>query len=162
MLLEHLPDSSRVWIFAANRPLEESEIFDIKSLLKSFVDQWQSHGKDLCAGFEIIHESIIVVAVDESQEPPSGCSIDKVFRLLAQTNIDFLQRTLLWIPFCNTVKIITPELAINLFKSGELNEKSLIINTLVDTLEAARNQLYIPLGESWMAPKINRYNQYER
>lgn len=162
MLIPSLPGSSRVWVFAANRLLSESEIHDISFLMRSFTEQWKSHGSELSAGFEIIHESIIIVAVDESKEPPSGCSIDKVFRLLSQTNIDFFQRMLIWLPFCNSAKIITQEQAISQFKNNELTTESLVVNTLVETLDQARNQLYIPLSESWIAQKLERYTQYER
>lgn len=162
MLIPNLPGSSRVWVFAANRLLTESEIHDISFLMRSFTEQWKSHGSDLSAGFEILHESVIIVGVDESKEPPSGCSIDKVFRLLSQTNIDFFQRMLLWIPFCNSSKVITQEQAISQYKIGELTNDSLIINTLVETLDQARNQLYIPISDSWIAQKLERYSQYER
>jgi hypothetical protein len=81
--------------------------------------------------------------------------------LLNQTNIDFFQRTLVWIPFCNSAKIITQEQAILQYKHGDLNQESLVVNTLVDTLDQAREQLYIPLKDSWIAQKITRYNQYE-
>lgn len=161
MLIPNLPAHSRVWVFASNKLLSEAEIQDVSMLMGSFTAQWQSHGTQLLAAFEIIHECILIVAVDESVEPPSGCSIDKVFRLLNQTNIDFFQRTLLWIPFCNSAKIITQEQAILQFKNAELHEESLVMNTLVETLDQARNQFYIPLKESWIAQKITRYNQYE-
>ncbi len=161
MLIQNLPDHSRVWVFAANKILDESELNDVSLLMNSFVAQWQSHGSDLLAGFQLVHDCILIVAVDQSVEAPSGCSIDKVFRLLNQTNIDFFQRTLLWIPFCNTAKIITQEQAILNYKNGELNDESLVVNTLVETLAQARNQFYIPLKDSWISPKIKRYNQYE-
>jgi hypothetical protein len=161
MLIPNLPGHSRVWIFASNKLLSEAEIQDVSMLMNSFTAQWQSHGTQLIAAFELIHDSILIVAVDESVEPPSGCSIDKVFRLLNQTNIDFFQRTLVWIPFCNSAKIITQEQAILQYKNGDLNQESLVVNTLVDTLIQAREQLYIPLKDSWIAQKITRYNQYE-
>jgi hypothetical protein len=161
MLIPNLPAHSRVWVFASNKLLSEAEIQDVSLLMSSFTAQWQSHGTQLLAAFEIIHECVLIVSVDESVEPPSGCSIDKVFRLLNQTNIDFFQRTLLWIPFCNSAKIITQEQAILQFKNAELNEESLVMNTLVETLDQARNQFYIPLKDSWIAQKITRYNQYE-
>jgi hypothetical protein len=161
MLIPNLPEHSRVWVFAANRILEESDLQDVKLLMNSFIAQWQSHGTDLLAGFQMMHDCLLVVAVDQSVEAPSGCSIDKVFRLLNQTNIDFFQRTLLWVPFCNSAKIITQEQAILQYKVGELNDESLVINTLAETLSQARNQLYIPLKDSWIYQKIKRYNQYE-
>lgn len=162
MLIPHLPDTSRVWLFASSTLLTPEQVSEVSLLLKSFVEQWKSHGNELTAGFDIVHESIVIVAVDESQEVPSGCSIDKVFRLLQQTEIDFFQRTLLWIPFCNSVKIISPELALEQYTNGDLTDSSLVINSLIQTLGEARNNMYVPLSESWMAQRITRYKHYER
>jgi hypothetical protein len=58
--------------------------------------------------------------------------------------------------------VITQEQAISQYKVGELTNDSLIINTLVETLDQARNQLYIPISDSWIAQKLKRYSQYER
>ena len=75
-----LPDSSRVWLFGAQRILTEIEEISIHRRLLDFIAGWQAHGKDLTADFCIIHRCVLVVVVDESKEAPSGCSIDKVFQ----------------------------------------------------------------------------------
>ena len=77
-----LPDSSRVWMFGAQRLMSEEEIQHLNHSLADFVSSWQAHGNPLTADFCILHRCVIVVAVEELQEAPSGCSIDKVFHLL--------------------------------------------------------------------------------
>lgn len=81
-LLPSMPDASRVWLFGAQRVLTPSEASNLETEMSQFVSGWQAHGKDLLAGFGLLFHSVLVVAVDESKEPPSGCSIDKVFKLL--------------------------------------------------------------------------------
>jgi len=89
MIISHLPNQSRTWFFGASRILTPKEIETLREDLHSLVSNWKSHGTRLSAGFEILHESIIIVAVDESIESPSGCSIDKVFGLLKDQDVDF-------------------------------------------------------------------------
>jgi len=102
MSLAHLSPGSRVWFFIADRPLTEAEAAQLKMAMSEFVSGWKSHGSALSAGFELRWNALLAVAVDESVEAPSGCSIDKVFRLLtdftAATGIDFLNRLLLLVP----------------------------------------------------------------
>ena len=81
-LLPSMPDASRVWMFGAQRFLTPDEANHLQAEMSHFVSGWQAHGKDLLAGFWLLLNNVLVVAVDESKEPPSGCSIDKVFKLL--------------------------------------------------------------------------------
>src|SRR5262245_34781753 len=99
MSLEYLPGNARIWTFVASRELNEEERKDLEMMLKDFVSSWKAHGNDLLAGFEINLNCIAVVGVDESHELPSGCSIDKAFRLLRefgdQKGLDFFNRLLI-------------------------------------------------------------------
>ena len=96
MSLQGLPDSSRIWLFAADRVLSESESEALQQDLMMFVAEWQAHGADLTAGFELRYGACLVIAVDESQAAPTGCSIDKAFRLLqrfgSEHKMDFFNR----------------------------------------------------------------------
>lgn len=158
MLLPNLPTHSRIWFFGANRILTEQEIQRLNSAMSSFVASWKAHGAQLSADFSIQHEAILIVGVDESIAPPSGCSIDKVFQLLKdfqlQTGIDFFQRTLIWEAFCNTTEIYTLESAKQALQSSRLKSNTLILNSLINKLDQARESLYVPLNESWAAPKL--------
>lgn len=158
MIIPHLPGHSRVWFFGANRILTADEITKLHVQLTEFVSDWKAHGAAISAGYEIMHESVVIIAADESQAAPSGCSIDKAFGLLKESGIDFFQRQLIWRAFCNTSEIFTLNEAAEQLKSNNITPQTLIINSLVTNLEQVRNQFYIPLGESWASKKLN----YER
>jgi hypothetical protein len=158
MIIPHLPGHSRVWFFGANRILTADEIAEFNVQLTKFVSDWKAHGAAISAGYEIMHESIIIIAADETQAAPSGCSIDKAFGLLKASGIDFFQRQLIWRAFCNTSEIFTLNEAAEQLKSNNFTPQTLIINSMVTNLEQVRNQFYIPLGESWASKKLN----YER
>ena len=158
MLLPILPPHSRLWFFGANRILTEQEIETLGQTLSDFVATWKAHGAQLSADFTIQHEAIVIVGVDESVAPPTGCSIDKVFQLLkdfqVQTGVDFFQRTLLWEAFCNTTEIHSLENAKQALSYGKLKHNSLVVNMLIENLKDARESFYIPLNESWAASKL--------
>src|SRR5688572_17319264 len=81
--LSTLPDGARVWMFASARPLAASERDQLTSPLDQFFEGWASHGTAVAAGFDWLEDHFLVVAVDEGLHP-SGCSIDKLFRALAE------------------------------------------------------------------------------
>jgi len=81
--LEQLPDTARVWIYGADRPLEANESATLRADLLDFVDQWTAHGARLLAAVELVEDRFVVIAVDEASESASGCSIDALVHRLA-------------------------------------------------------------------------------
>ncbi len=158
MILRGLASTSRIWIFQSDRLLTEEEEAQLSSELNNFVLGWQAHGVDLVASAEVLHNSIVVIGVDEHKEPPSGCSIDKAFKLLksfGESNaIDFFNRLLLNISYCNSAKIVTREQVQELIDQKEIAGETLVFNTLAQNLGELRDTTYLSLTASWMAPKL--------
>ena len=73
---ENLNDDSRIWVYQSSREFNTQEINSIKEKLIDFVNEWTRHGDDLKASFEIKYNHFIILAVDESFNQVSGCSID--------------------------------------------------------------------------------------
>lgn len=159
-LLPSMPDACRVWVFATQRWLTAEESASLRSEMTAFVSGWQAHGKDLLAGFDLLFDCILVVAVDETKEPPSGCSIDKVFHLLKMQNekwqLDFFQRTLIWAWVGNELCIYDYPSLLKALKEGEVEMKTPVLNTLPATLGDLRNKQFISLSDSWVAKKLHR------
>ncbi len=92
-----MPDHSRVWVYQANRPFSASEIQAIENYLTPALTQWAAHGAGLNASFEIRFQQVIVIAVDETINAASGCSIDASTRWFkemgAALGIDFFDRS---------------------------------------------------------------------
>lgn len=89
---------ARIWIYQANRALTNEEVGTLTETLKSALDTWDAHGNPLTASGKIFENRFVVIGVDERDELPSGCSIDKStnwFKELGhQMNIDFFNRSL--------------------------------------------------------------------
>ncbi len=71
-----LPESSRVWIYQANRSFTDDELSQIQKQLDTFITDWTAHGAGLKAGYEIRYRRFLVLALDQSLNAASGCSID--------------------------------------------------------------------------------------
>jgi hypothetical protein len=95
--IEQMPDHSRVWVYQANRPFSTSETQVIENYLTPALTQWAAHGAGLNASFEIRFQQVIVIAVDETINAASGCSIDASTRWFkemgAELGIDFFDRS---------------------------------------------------------------------
>ncbi|WP_298480569.1 ABC transporter ATPase [uncultured Maribacter sp.] len=73
---KELPDTSRVWVYQCSRSFSEQELEKIKEELNAFIEDWTAHGADLRAGYEIRYNRFIILALDQSINAASGCSID--------------------------------------------------------------------------------------
>lgn len=159
MIQIQLPEQSRVWVFMASGKLTEEQVSELSWVMNDFVQSWKSHGAELTAGWQLLYQSVLVIAVDENKEAPSGCSIDKVFRLLAdfgiKHNLDFFNRLLMMLKNGeNDVQIMPSSQLKSKIIGGELNMGTLVLNTSVSCLADAKQKLFIPVAESWLGKKI--------
>lgn len=80
--IDRLPDDSRVWVFGASRALDREESEILLSTVDRYLSGWAAHGTPLRAASDWLEGRFLVVAVDQSSVPPSGCSIDALVREL--------------------------------------------------------------------------------
>src|SRR5688572_5303246 len=71
-----LPDHSRVWVFAASRPLSAQQAAPLLSATDEFLVKWTAHKVALASGRDWRHNQFLFVAIDEAIAGASGCSID--------------------------------------------------------------------------------------
>ncbi len=86
---ENLPESSRVWIYQANRSFTEEEQEEIKQKLQVFIEQWTAHGANLKASYEIRYKRFIILGLDQKMNSATGCSIDESVRFIQQPGKDY-------------------------------------------------------------------------
>lgn len=91
-----LSPESRVWVYQSDRRLEKNEQEQLSQEIDAFVQNWAAHGNGLFADFTFVSPYNLIVAVDDSKVPPSGCSIDAFVRFLTSLgtkhSIDFFVR----------------------------------------------------------------------
>ena len=69
---EQLPEDARLWIFAAERPLDEPERQRLLAEVDRFADQWGAHTVPLTAGRDLRYDQFLFVAVDQRTAGPVG------------------------------------------------------------------------------------------
>ena len=71
-----LPEEARIWIYAAEHKLTNDQENHILKSISNYLQNWEAHKVPLTAGVTILENRFIVVALDDSKNAASGCSID--------------------------------------------------------------------------------------
>ena len=79
---DKLPEESRVWIYQSNRVFTVGELDFIKANANDFLNNWTAHGANLQAAIDIPYDRFLVIALNESLQSASGCSIDSSVRFI--------------------------------------------------------------------------------
>ncbi|MBZ9786668.1 ABC transporter ATPase [Psychroflexus sp. CAK57W] len=148
-----LPDSSRVWVFQANRGFSEDELEQIKPKIKGFLENWTVHGQSLKAGFEIRYNRFIVLGLDEYQTNASGCSIDASVHFIQglekEYNVDLLDK--MNVSFKNGEFVAYKPLLDfkKMVKQKAVSPQTIVFNNLVNTKSEYKEFWEVPMTESW-------------
>lgn len=149
-----LADTSKVWVYTADRKLTDAEQHFISAALRDFANQWAAHGQPLAASFEIRNDQFIVLAVDEDVHDASGCSIDASVRVVkeiqSRVDVDFFNRTL--IPFYISESVVLTarkDLKENL-QAGIWNHATPTFNVLAPSLGDIRSSWLVAADASWL------------
>ncbi|AYQ31296.1 hypothetical protein [Runella sp. SP2] len=131
---------ARVWIYQANRNLTDDEVGTLTETLKAALEGWEAHGEALTASGKIFHHRFVVIAVDESETLPSGCSIDKSTRWLQEIgprlNVDFFDRSLAYLDAQGNIQTVP----VSDIKNAVLNEEIEPNTTVFDNTVATKAQ----------------------
>lgn len=77
-----LPDSARLWVFAAARPLATPERDALLSAVDAFLDEWNAHRVPLDCARDLRYDQFLLVGVDQAAAGVSGCSVDSLVRTM--------------------------------------------------------------------------------
>jgi len=153
---KNLPDTARLWVYAANRPINLEEHEYIFARLSHFVEEWQAHGAKLAAEFTLLHRRFILIAVDEGPQNATGCSIDacvhEIQAIGQSLGIDFLNR--LQVVYRDEANNMVVSCSIAELKSMIANhdfpKSTPIFNTGITTVGQLRAGWEIPAMDSWL------------
>lgn len=153
-----LPDNSKAWVFASNRPLtaDEREIVDTE--VPNFLSQWTAHGAPVPASHEISEDRFLVIAADESVAP-GGCSIDSLFRFIRalgdHLGAEMLDSGRIWYrDKAGQIRGAERSEFRKFAQSSEISEDSPIFDTSLDQLSTYRQSFEKPARNSWAASML--------
>lgn len=149
-----LPGNAKLWVYQASRDLTETDKEIITADTKRFIESWTAHQANLKAGFEILHNLFVVIAVDESFNNASGCSIDAkvnfVKGLGAKTGIDFFNRLRVAFIRDEHVEHAPINAILEELNNGSINQDVIVFNNMVTTVNEFQKSWKLPLKESWI------------
>lgn len=150
---QEMPEQSRVWIYQSNRAFTKEEQSEITKKTIDFISQWEAHAEALHASFDIRYNRFLILVVDGSVHPPTGCSIDEsvhfIQSLEKQYDIELLDKMNVVFKKDNSLIYRSlPEFK-KLIKSKEITAETIVFNNLVVNKHELDNFWEVPLRESW-------------
>ncbi|NJY64212.1 ABC transporter ATPase [Salinimicrobium sp. CDJ15-81-2] len=154
-----LPESSRVWIYQANRSFTDVELEEIKPKLEAFIEQWTAHGANLKASFDIKYKRFIILALDQKMNVATGCSIDDSVRFIQQLeqdyNVDLLDKMNVSYKQGDFIAYKTLTDFRKMAKDKAVSPKTIVFNNLVNNKAEYLSDWEVPASESWHKRFLN-------
>ncbi|WP_336069651.1 ABC transporter ATPase [Mesoflavibacter sp. CH_XMU1404-2] len=148
-----LPEHSRVWIYQANRSFSDEELTEIKQKLDTFITNWTAHGTDLNAGYDIRYKRFIILAVDQTSQSATGCSIDASVRFIQQLeqdyNVDLMDKMNVSYKQGQFVAHKTLLDFKKMVKDKAVSKNTIVFNNLVTNIEELNENWEVPAEDSW-------------
>ncbi|WP_109300092.1 ABC transporter ATPase [Aquimarina sp. AU474] len=148
-----LPETSRVWIYQANRSFSLDELEEIKQKLNDFVTQWTAHGADLKAGYDIKYKRFITIGLDQGLNAASGCSIDASVHFIQELeqayNVDLMDKMNVSFKQGEFVAYKTLSDFKKMAKNKSVSPNTIVFNNLVTNIAEYRTNWEVPARDSW-------------
>lgn len=148
-----LPETSRVWIYQANRSFTLDELEEVKNKLNEFIAQWTAHGADLKAGYEIKYKRFITIGLDQGMNPATGCSIDASVNFIQQLekvyDVDLLDKMNVSFKQGEFVAYKTLVDFKKMAKNKSVSPNTIVFNNLVTNIAEYRTNWEVPAKDSW-------------
>lgn len=148
-----LDNSSKVWIYQADREFAYDELDAIRPELQQFLVDWTSHNNQLMTYGNIFHRRFLAIFVDETLSGASGCSIDASVRyvksLEQQYNVSLMGRDQVAIMVDEEISTFPLSNLPVEVESKRINNETFVFDNLVKTKGAFLTEWIKPLKESW-------------
>lgn len=148
-----LPETSRVWIYQANRSFSEDETVAINEKIETFLTNWAAHGTGLQAGYEIRYKRFIILALDQDIQAATGCSIDASVQFIQELekayNVDLMDKMNVSYKQGEFVAYKTLTDFRKMAKDKAVSKNTIVFNNLVTNLAELKENWEVPASESW-------------
>jgi hypothetical protein len=158
LIPEDFDDTSRVWIYQADRRFTMQEALQIEAMLDGFVEQWNTHGTPVKGFATMFFGQFIVLMADESGATVSGCSTDSSVRLIKSIEQTFqvalFNRQLLGFVMKDNIQLLPLAQLSYAVEHGFVTRDTLYFNNTVQTKAELQEKWMIPAGNSWLSGKF--------
>ena len=144
-----LPEESRIWLYAAENALSKDQQNYILNVISEDLKGWNAHKVSLTAGVTILENHFIVIALDESKNGASGCSIDTlqntIQKIEKELSIALMNRLNV---FCEIEEKIV---CVPSFKLGSIAKADTPFYDLTILTKSNLNTYLKPISQGWCA-----------
>ena len=156
ILFAELPDQARVWIFAADRPMDDREQVVILAATDEFLDGWAAHGTSLTCARDLRYGQFLLIAVDEAATDASGCSVDAMVhnlkRLERELDLRLVDHSSVQYRADGAVRRLARAEFAELVAAGDIGPQTTVFNNTVPTVGDVRaGRWETSASESWHA-----------
>jgi hypothetical protein len=127
----------------------------INEEIDAFCEDWTSHNRSLRALGGVMHDQFVVLVVDETQSPASGCSIDKsvafIKKLEQKYGRSLLERNrVAWLDEKEQIHTIPLDQLPKAISEGRITMDTKVFDNLVANRKDYISGWTVPLGKSWI------------
>jgi hypothetical protein len=149
-----LPDSARLWVFAASRPLATAEQQALLDATDAFLDEWNAHKVPLDAARDLRHDRFLLVGVDEEAAGVSGCSIDSLVRTMKglgqQLGVELVDHASVFYRADDQVRRVSRDDFADAAAQGAVTVDTTVFDNTVPTAGALRSGAWeTPAARAW-------------
>ena len=153
---DDLPDSARIWVYGADRDLDEGEESRLIEPVDEFLDRWAAHGVPLHTARRWDDGRFLTIAVDSTKEGASGCSIDGLYRALksleSSIGAHILTSGLVYYRGSEgNIHSVTRDEFTSLASKGEITGDTEVYDLSVTSLNEWRSRFKSRAADSWHA-----------
>ncbi len=156
---DELPESARIWIYQADRTIDELTGENILDSLQDFIQNWAAHGSPLKGSARIYHGRFVVLGLDESFNAVSGCSTDASVHAIkaigAKHEIDFFDRTQLAFLMDGEIKVLPLANVRNKEIPEEISPETITFNNLISVKGDLDSTWKQPVRDTWLARYVS-------
>ncbi|MCC7438388.1 MAG: hypothetical protein IT211_07795 [Armatimonadetes bacterium] len=148
-----LPPESRLFIFSADQQLSSDQLATAIPTIEAFLGQWTVHKEDPIVGYQIRYGQFLLVGVDESKLPPSGCSIDALTRFMKElenkVEVGWLDGPEVLYRNAEGIQGTSRQQFATLAARGEVDAGTVVFNNSIQRLGELAENWEIAASDSW-------------
>lgn len=157
LTLNDLPDDARIWMYAADRELNELEENRVAEILTGFCRSWTSHGRRVESAADVVEGRFAVIAGIIRGGDVSGCGIDAsvhaLDRAASELALTWLSSLLVHFRDENgVIRSVSRGEFRKLVRSGAVTSSTPVFDLSIRTLGQLREgMMERPAGDAWHA-----------
>ena len=153
---ESLPDSSRVWVYGADKPIDPDKEQLLLEAVDAFLEKWAAHGSPLFSARRLDQDRFLTIVVDSTREGASGCSIDGLYRTLKSlepsVGAQIVTSGLVYYKAKDgRINAVTRDEFSNLAAKGEITGDTEVFDLSVTNLNEWKSRFKSRAADSWHA-----------